>query len=99
MNLGAIIRDCVKGPNGTYDPVRILFSIGGTNGVISPVVFQTWAFIKGQPWDVIAFCTGYGGMLTAIIVGAGIAISQKDKGVAQAQAIVSDTTIKEAAAS
>lgn len=95
--IGRIINDSVLGPDGTYDPVRILFAIGGTNGVVAPVAFQIWAMIvKGaDAWDVVAFCAGYGGMLGAIIAAGGIAIASRDRGTAQAAAVLSDTQIKE----
>src|SRR6185436_12098051 len=73
-----------KGPGGHFDVVRILFSIGGLNGVIMPPTFQAWAMIKGQAWDPLAFWTAYGGMLAAIVTAGGLAISTKDKGVASA---------------
>jgi hypothetical protein len=78
--------DIFKGPNGNLDSGRILFFIGGLNGVIAPVCFQAWAMHKGQPWDIAAFCLAYGGMLSAIISLGSFGISIKDKGVAAANA-------------
>jgi hypothetical protein len=83
--------DMFKGLSGGYDTARILFGIGGLNGVIAPVVFQVWAFIRGQSWDAVSFCTGYGIMLSGIIAAGGFGIRQKDKGVADAQATMSTT--------
>jgi len=75
MNVGSIIQNIVRGPSGSYDPVRMLFAAGGLNGIISPVLFQTWAmFQKGaDAWDPLAFCTAYGGMLGAIVATGGLA--------------------------
>ena len=75
-----------KNPTGRYDSVRLLFGIGGLNGVLSPIVFQTWAMIQkgAEAWDPLAYCTAYGGMLAAILAGGGLAVSTKDKGVASA---------------
>lgn len=95
--LGKVLNDSIRGPSGTYDPVRIMFAIGGTNGVIAPVAFQIWAMWVGgaDKWDVAAFCLAYGGMLGAIVTAGGLAIASKDKGSAQAAAVISDTAIKE----
>ncbi len=93
--LGKVLDDSVRGPGGTYDPVRILFSIGGFNGVLTPVAFQIWSFFKGQEWDVAAYCLASGGMIGAIVTAGGLAIASKDKGTAQAAATLSDTAIKE----
>src|SRR6478609_11495326 len=92
-----VLDDSIKGPNGSYDPVRILFAISGTNGVIAPVVFQVWAMLdKGaDAWDVASFCLAYGGMIGAIVTAGGLVIGRKDKDVAAAAATLSDTTIKE----
>lgn len=73
-----------RGPTGGFDVVRILFSIGGLNGVIAPPSFQAWAMYRGEHWDPLSFCTAYGGMLAAIVTAGGLAISTKDKGVASA---------------
>lgn len=83
-----VSNDSIMGPNG-YDPVRILFAIGGTNGVIAPVGFQIWA-MWGNPleaWDVTSFCLAYGGMLGAIVGAGGVSIGSKDKKLAQATVI------------
>lgn len=78
-------KSMFRGPNGTgYDTARILFGIGGLNGIISPVAFQAWAMFKGEHWDPLAFCTAYGGMLAAVIGFGGLGIATKDKGVASA---------------
>ena len=92
-----VLDDSIKGPNGTSDPVRILFAVSGTNGVIMPVVFQIWAQIQGgaDKWDVAAWCLAYGGMIGAIVTAGGLVIGRKDRDVATAQATLSDTTIKE----
>lgn len=97
MKLRDLVHDSITGPNGTVDPVRLLFCIGGLNGVICPPAFQVWAMIlKGaDAWDVAAFCLAYGGMLGAIVTAGGIAIGNKDRNTAQAQATLSDTAIKE----
>lgn len=89
MTFFGIIKQSLQGPNGTYDPLRILFGIGGTNGIITPVVFEIWAMARGQAWDPIAFCTAYGGMLAAVMAAGGLAISAKDRGTAQAEATTS----------
>jgi hypothetical protein len=73
-----------KNPMGTYDTARILFGVGGLNGIIAPVVFQSWAMSKGQTWDPVGFCAAYGGMLSVILAGGGLGIATKDKGVASA---------------
>lgn len=97
MSLLSILKNSVQSPDGNgYDPIRILFAIGGTNGVLMPVVFQVWAFIKGQAWDPIGFCTGYGGLLAAVITAGGIAMRNKDKGLAEANAITA-TSLKDTA--
>ncbi len=92
-----VLDDSVKGPNGSYDPVRILFAISGTNGVIMPVFFQVWSMIlKGaDAWDVTGWCLAYGGMIGAIVTAGGLVIGRKDRDVATAQATLSDTNIKE----
>lgn len=83
MNL-TNLKMMFKGPQGGYDTARILFAVGGLNGVVSPVVFQAWAMVKNQPWDPLAFCTAYGGMIAAILSLGGLGIATKDKGVASA---------------
>jgi hypothetical protein len=80
-----LLRNIFKGVSGEYDSARILFVIGGLNGVISPVGFQIWSMLKGEHWDPLAFCTAYGGMLAAILSLGGLGIATKDKGVASAQ--------------
>lgn len=83
--------DMFKGLTGGYDTARILFAIGGLNGVIAPVFFQIWAFIKNQDWDPVSFCTGYGIMLSGIIAAGGFGIRQKDTGIANGMATMSET--------
>jgi putative hemolysin len=80
-----LLRDVFKGVSGQYDSARILFLIGGLNGVITPVVFQAWAMYRGQPWDATSYCLAYGGMLSAVISLGGLGISIKEKGVASAK--------------
>lgn len=90
MNLWSIIKNSLQSPNGAdgYDPIRILFGIGGTNGVVMPIVFEIWhMWGHAERWDPIGFCTSYGGMLSAIVVAGGVAMKQKDVGVAQSNAI------------
>lgn len=78
------LREMFKGPSGSYDVVRILFGVGGGNGVVCPPAFQAWAMARGEHWDPLAFCTAYGGMLAAIVAAGGAAMALKDKGVAAA---------------
>lgn len=79
-----LFKELFKGPTGQYDSARFLFAIGGMSGILSPIVFQAYALWKGQSWDVLAFCTAYGGMLAAVLGFGGLGISVKDKGVASA---------------
>lgn len=74
----------LKGPMGGYDTARILFALSGLSAIFSPLVFQGWAMYRGQAWDATAFCLAYGGLLTSIILGGGLGIATKDKGVASA---------------
>lgn len=79
------LKEMFKNPSGSYDGIRTLFILGGLNGVVTPVVFQTWQMIENaDKWDPVAFCAGYGGMLAAILAGGGLATATKDKGVASA---------------
>jgi hypothetical protein len=78
------LKSMLKGPSGGYDTARILFVVGGLNGVVAPVIFQAWAMLKDQPWDPLSFCTAYGGMLAAVLGFGGLGIATKDKGVASA---------------
>lgn len=78
------LRDMFKGVGGGFDTARILYFGSGIATIVAPVVFQAWALWKGQSWDPIAFCTGYGGALTAVVLGGAAGIRQKDKGVADA---------------
>lgn len=89
--MGTPIRDMFKGSGGGYDTARILFAVGGTNGVIAPVAFQAWSMAKGGAWDPLAFCTAYGAMLSAVLAAGGFAIAVKDKGVASAAATTQET--------
>lgn len=84
MAVPTLVRDMFKNPQGSYDSARILFVIGGVNGIFSPVAFQTWAMWRGQAWDATAFCLAYGGMLSAVLSLGGLGIATKDKGVAAA---------------
>ena len=45
-----------QGPSGGYDTARILFGIGGLNGLIAPVVFL-------EPKGVEKWCAGEGPIL------------------------------------
>lgn len=97
--LKRVLTDSITGPNGSFDPVRILFGIGGTNGIVAPIAFQAWAMIDkgGAAWDVGTFCASYGAMLSAVVLAGGTAMGFKDKGLAQAQATIADTNIRKAA--
>jgi hypothetical protein len=77
--------DMFKGPNGTYDSARVLFSLGGFFGIFSPIVFQAVALYKGQSWEPMQFSSGLG-LILASFAGVGFGISQKDKGIADSQA-------------
>lgn len=79
------LRDMLKGISGGYDTARILFLIGGLNGIITPVVFQAWAMHRGQPWDATAYCLAYGGMLSAVLGFGSLGIATKEKGIASAK--------------
>lgn len=76
--------DIFKGRDGKPESARVLFVIGGLNGIISPVVFQAWAMWRGQAWDAATYCLAYGGMLSAVISLGGLGIATKEKGVAAA---------------
>ena len=76
--------DIFKSPTGNWDSARILYILGGLNGIISPVGFEVWAMWRGQPWDVAAYCLAYGGMLSAVISLGAYGIKTKDNGVADA---------------
>lgn len=78
------LRDMFKGPTGGYDTARVLYAIGGAFAVVAPVAFQAWALYKGEHWDPLAFCTAYGGELSAVLALGGLGIATKDKGVASA---------------
>lgn len=73
-----------KGVQGSWDSARILFVIGGLNGIITPVAFQAWAMWRGQAWDATSYCLAYGGMLSAVLSLGGLGIATKDKGIASA---------------
>ena len=79
------LRDMFKGVGGGYDSARILFVIGGLNGIITPVAFQAWAMWRGQAWDATSYCLAYGGMLSAVLSLGGLGIATKDKGIASAK--------------
>lgn len=83
--------DFLKGAsNQSPDSARILFFIGGLAAIFAPIGFQVWAMIRHQPWDATSFCLAYGGLLTGYILGGCFGISNKDKGVAKANAINAD---------
>jgi hypothetical protein len=86
--------DMFKGPTGGYDAARVMFGIGGITAIFSPVGFQISALVKGQIWNALEFCTGMGIILSSF-AAVGFGIRQKDKGVADAQATMSNTTLTE----
>lgn len=82
-----MIRHMVFGIGNDHPEVtRVIGFLGGFSYVITPVIFQAWAIIRGQAWDPAAFCAAYGGGLALAATGVGAMIAIKDRGVAKAKA-------------
>ena len=77
-----------RGISGEWELGRVLWGTGGGSYVVTPVVLQAIDLYHGAHFDAASFCGGYGGGLAAILAAGGVGISQKDKGVAKAQAII-----------
>lgn len=77
--------DMFRGPTGGYDIARVLYGTAGPVGIFSPIAFQITALSKGQNFEPLAFCTGFG-IILASFAAVGFGIKQKDTGVANAQA-------------
>jgi len=82
-----LLRNALKGPGNTsYDAGRILWVIGTLAFIFGALTFQWRAADAGQSFDMIAFGTGFGGGLAAILTAGGFGINIKDRGVARASA-------------
>lgn len=67
-----MIFDCLTEPdNKTYCPVRLSFCLS----IISAIVLCFYSIYKGNPFDVLAFCTG----ISALIAAGGAGIGMKTK--------------------
>jgi len=86
FNLSSVIR----GVNGEPEIIRAAGAFGVFCYVIGALVFQGWALIKGDHFDIVAFCAAFPGGLAVAYGSIAGAAALKDRQVATAK-VISET--------
>jgi hypothetical protein len=77
----------LKGIGGEFELNRVIGFISGLGYTAGALVFTAWNMIEGREFDVVAFCTAFGGGAAFITGGTAAAVSLKDRNVASSKVI------------
>lgn len=85
--MGAMLRDIVRGINGTPELNRVIGAFLGVCYGFGALGFTAWNMIEGREFDVVAFCTAFSGGAAILAGGTAGAIAVKDRNVASSKII------------
>lgn len=77
--------NALKGIGGEYELNRVIGFIAGLSYSFGALAFTAWNMAEGREFDVVAFCTAFGGGAAFITGGTAAAVAWKDKAVASAK--------------
>jgi len=81
------LSNALKGIGGEFEISRVIGFISGLCYSLGAIVFTAWNMINGVAFDIVAFCTSFGGGAALITGGTAGAVAIKDRNVASAKVI------------
>lgn len=82
-----MLRDIVRGINGTPELNRVIGAFLGICYGFGALGFTAWNMAEGREFDVVAFCTSFSGGAALLAGGTAGAIAVKDRNVAASKII------------
>lgn len=79
--------NALRGISGEFELNRVVGFVAGIGYTLGALGFTAWNMAEGREFDVVAFCTAFGGGAAFITGGTAAAVAWKDKGVASAKVI------------
>lgn len=82
-----MLRDMIKGINGTPELNRVIGAFLGVCYGFGSLGFTAWNMANGHQFDVVAFCASFSGGAALLAGGTAGAIAVKDRNVASSKII------------
>jgi hypothetical protein len=85
------ILNALRGISCEFELIRTAGAFGLFCYVVGALTFQGWAMWRGEHFDIVAFCAAFPGGLAVAYASIAGSAAIKDRNVATATKVISDT--------